>query len=103
MSAQSLSALGQIQATTRSLELDIMGAIVSIRHEDRQDIAINANYPDTWTIKGGSVRQTRYSVPFGNSNIVIGGSVYYQRRCHQHRSRHYYGSRRWPECVHHQR
>jgi hypothetical protein len=75
MSAQSLSALGQIQATTRSLELDIMGAIVSIRHEDRQDIAINANYPDTWTIKGGSVRQTKIQVPFGNSNIVIGGSV----------------------------
>jgi len=75
MSTQALSAFAQIPATVGNLELDIMGAIVSIRHEDRADIALKANYPDTWAIKGGSVRQTKVQVPSGNNMIIGGGSV----------------------------
>jgi len=73
MSAQELFNLGQIPVSVDGIELDIQSALVSIRHDDRADIALRANYPDNWKIQGGSVRQTK--VELGGGNVDIGGSV----------------------------
>jgi len=75
MATQELSNLGQIPVNVDSIELDIRGALVSIHREDRADIALRANYPDNWTIRGSSVHQTKVQQHLGGGSLVIGGSL----------------------------
>ncbi len=69
-----LLALATLPETIVGLDLDIGNAVVSIRREDRADIVLEANYPDTWSIDGGSIRQTRVQVQ-DPGNIMIHGNV----------------------------
>lgn len=71
MSTKELIALGAIPVSVGSLELDIKGALVSIRHEDRADIAIKANYPKNWTFLSDSVHQTKVEEPLGGGGMVV--------------------------------
>ncbi len=75
MSTKELIVLGAIQASVGSLELDIKGALVSIRHEDRADIAIKANYPKNWTFLSGSVHQVKVQEQLGSGGIVDSKAV----------------------------
>jgi hypothetical protein len=71
----SLAALCQIPATVSTLQLSIQHAIVNIRHEDRADIALMANYPGNWKIESGSVRQSRVQKSLGSGSMFGGGIV----------------------------
>lgn len=68
-----LSPIGKIATALRQLQLELLDASVSVRHEEREDIVINANYPSCWEIDGIVVRQTKVMVPSGDSAKVAGG------------------------------
>lgn len=68
-----LSPIGKIATALRQLQLELLDASVSVRHEEREDIVINANYPSCWEIDGTVVRQTKVMVPSGDGTTVAGG------------------------------
>jgi hypothetical protein len=43
MPSKALASIGQIAAAIEELQLQLLDATVTIRHEERQDIAVSAN------------------------------------------------------------
>ncbi len=68
-----LSPIGKIATALRQLQLELLDASVSVRHEEREDISVSANYPSCWEIDGTVVRQTKVMVPSGDGTTVAGG------------------------------
>lgn len=73
MQINTISRVGNIATALRRLQLELLDAAVNVRHEEREDIVINANYPSCWEIDGTVVRQTMVMVPSGDSTAVAGG------------------------------
>lgn len=73
MQINTISRVGNIATALRQLQVELLDASVSVRHEEREDIVINANYPSCWEIDGTVVRQTKVMVPSGDSAKVVGG------------------------------
>jgi hypothetical protein len=71
-----LKSIGRIGASAHHIALCVREAAVAIKHEDRDNIAVRANYPESWKIRGGYIYQTSVQVPFGQGGIAIGGGRY---------------------------
>lgn len=74
--------LGQVLESVASLEIDVKGALVTIRHEEREDIEVRVNNPDNWKLNGGFLHQSKVQQPLGGGtqtmsggSISIGGSI----------------------------
>jgi hypothetical protein len=50
--------IGQAPVTTEALTLNVFDATITVRHEERADIAVFANYPAHWEVgANGTIRQ----------------------------------------------
>jgi hypothetical protein len=71
--------VARIPATFPTLEVEVKGASVSFRHEDRNNILVKANNPGNWSVNGGTVRQTNVeagaNMVISSGDIITGGST----------------------------
>ncbi len=72
----SMKVLGLVSASVTALEIDVKGALVTIRHEDRSDIAVNVNNPGNWKLNGGVLSQTKVNEPLGGGSTVISNGIH---------------------------
>ena len=73
MPSQVLASIGQIASAIEELQLQLIDATVTIRHEERQDIAVSANNPSNWKIENGLICQVK-AQSGGGGNFVSAGS-----------------------------
>ena len=72
-----LIATARIPTTISALNVIVLAAHVHFRHEEQNDIQVNADKPGHWAVEGGTIRQTDIAASCGikvaNDEIYVGG------------------------------
>lgn len=74
MSEHEKVSVGSLPSTTTGFTVDVRGATVHVRHEERDDIAFLANNAENWSLEGASLTQTAVEPGAGGGDSI--GSVY---------------------------